>query len=236
MSTPPSADDLSKLHALAQATLQARDARVHRAHLDQLALYTHDLPPFDDDDARSDAQLGAAVTDASARRRFAARLRGVVLGCAAHPDAVVREVVELAKVAVAGEGIDDREIERRTRAAFELTRWRLESDIVQLAPAPAETMPASAGARARRWGVVRSLELNAFAATFTRDGTSERATSLTQSGREAGALRFAVATAQVAMTLARDTTLDEALRDDIDRVETALEALLAAMCAALRNR
>jgi hypothetical protein len=90
----------------------------------------------------------------------------------------------------------------------------------------------------RRWGGVRSLELNAFIAAFTRDGTHSAAVKATSLGRDAGALRFALAVCNGALSLARDAAPEDpdviALRSDVDRVEAALVVLLANLVAAGR--
>jgi hypothetical protein len=221
---------LANMYALALATLRARDADAHRAYLDALADFAPDPLVLGPDDPRSDEALGAGVTPAPAARRFAARLRGVVLGAAAHADTASRELAALAREVAGGEGVADGEIARRAGAAFAVTRADLERDVVRLGGVAREQDP---GAWVRRWGVVRSLELNGFAATFTRDGTHSRATAATREGRDAGALRFVLALSQAALSLPREQDA-ATLSEDVQRAEVALPALLANLVAAAR--
>lgn len=220
---------LANMHALAMATLRARDAAVHRAHLGDLADYAPEPIELGPGDPRSDAALAAGVEPAPAARRLAATLRGLILGAAAHTDTVRREVAALARELV-GAQFPPAEVDRRAFAALEVTRAELERDVVRLGSVP----PGTDAASTRRWGSVRTLELNAFAAAFTRDGTHPRATHATSQGRDAGALRFAMAVAQAALTLAREDEPDAALQADMHRVDAALPALLASLIARAR--
>ena len=226
---------LANMHALARATLRARDAGAHRAYLDALADFSPEPIVLRPEDPRSDTALGAGVAPPAVARRFAARLRGVVLGAGAHADTVARELTALACAAVGNEGVTDKDIERRAVAAMTATRAELDKDIVRLGPV-VETVEggSSAGNWVRRWGAVRSLELNAFAAAFTRDGTHAAATKATRDGRDAGALRFVMAVAQAAMSLGSEFDPDDTLSDDVKRTENALPALLANVIAAGR--
>ena len=224
---------LARLHALALATLRHADSARHRAYLDALADYAPDAEAFAPGDPRSDESLSAGVEPAATARRFAARLRGVILGAAAHSDTVAREAMALAREAVRGEGVADKDVEARAKLAFETVRKDLERDVVRLAGMPPVTR-SEIGSWVRRWGVVRSLELNGFVATFTRDGTHAKAMRVTSEGRDAGALRFAMAASQAAMSLARDEEVGGNLEADVKRTETALTALLANVIAAAR--
>src|SRR5437868_2800458 len=100
---------LARLHALALATLRHADSAKARKYLDALADYAPDAEPLVAKDPRSDEALGAGL-EGSVARRFAARLRGVVLGAAAHADTVAREACALARKAVENEGVSAKEI------------------------------------------------------------------------------------------------------------------------------
>ncbi len=224
---------LARLHTLAFATLNNPESKRPRAYLDALADYAPDPIVLTPEDARSDAALAPGIVPAMAARRFAARLRGVILGAGAHPDTGPREACALARECVKGEGVSDADIDVRAKAAFETCRADLALDVVRLGSlGPLEG--ADLGAWVRRWGVVRSLELNGFVATFTRDGTHANAMRVTRDGGDASALRFAMAVAQAAMSLAREAKVTRALESDVARTEAAVAALLANMIAAAR--
>ena len=110
--------------------------------------------------------------------------------------------------------------------AWEAARAELERDVVRLGAIEA---PKEAGELGwlRRWGVVRWLELNGFIAAFTRDGTHAGATKATSAGRDAGALRFAMAVSQAAMAFAHEEGPEPGLLEDARAVEAALAPLLA---------
>jgi hypothetical protein len=225
---------LARLHALALATLRHPDSAKHREYLDALSDYAPDAEPLVASDARSDEALAAGL-EGPAARRFAARLRGVVLGAAAHSDTVAREACALARTAVENEGVSAKEIDARAKAAFEATRADLERDVVRLGSVGDAPRGAQFGAWVRKWGVVRSLELNAFAATFTRDGTHAKATRATSDQRDdAGAFRFALAVTQAAMSLTREEEVGGSLEEDARRVEAAIVPLIANVIAAGR--
>lgn len=224
---------LGRLHDLAMATLQNPASKRPRAYLDALADYAPDAIVLTAEDARSDAALADGVDPAMAARRFAARLRGVILGAGAHADTGVREACALARESVKGEGVADAAIDARAAAAFDTCRADLALDVVRLGSlGPREG--AEPGAWVRRWGVVRSLELNGFVATFTRDGTHPKAMRATSEGGDADALRFAMAVAQAAMSLARGEEVRRALETDVARTEAAIAALLANVIATAR--
>ncbi len=218
---------LARLHALALATLRHPDSAKHREYLDALADYAPDAEVLDPRDPRSDEAFAKGL-DGPAARRFAARLRGAVLGAAAHVDTVSREAMALAREAVKDEGVANKDIDARAKAAFDKTREDLESDIVRLGSVGAPPDDAEFAVWVRRWGVVRSLELNGFVATFTRDGTHAKAMRATADGSDdAGALRFALAVTQAAMSLSRDEEVGGVLEEDARRVEIAIAPLLA---------
>lgn len=221
---------IANMHALALATLRARESALHRAYLADLVDYAPEPIVLGPDDPRSDQALARGVEPAPAARRLAATLRGVVLGAAAHMDTVRKEVAALARELSGGRPLAPEEAARRALAAFEVTRLDLERDVVRLG----NVAPGDDGDALRRWGSVRTLELNSFVAAFTRDGTHPRATRATSEGRDAGALRFAIAVAQAAMTLARDAVPGESLQAEVLRVDAALPALLANVAAAGR--
>jgi hypothetical protein len=225
---------LARLHALALATLRHPDSAKARAYLDALADYAPDAEAIDAKDPRSDESLARGL-EGPAARRFAARLRGVVLGAAAHSDTVAREASALARKAVEDEGVTVKEIEARAKSAFDATRRDLEQDVVRLGWIGAAPRGAEFGVWVRKWGVVRSLELNAFVATFTRDGTHAKATRATGDQTEdAAAFRFAMAVTQAAMSLTREEEVGGPLEEDARRVEAAIVPLVANVIAAGR--
>ena len=217
---------LANLYAVARASLRAADAKAHRAYLEALADFAHDEGPAQGGEPGADSVLGEGVGDKSAARRLAARLRGMCLGAAAHTDTARNEVVALAKVAAGGEGVGDEALAARAVRAWEAARAELERDVVRLGAIEA---PKEAGELGwlRRWGVVRWLELNGFIAAFTRDGTHAGATKATSAGRDAGALRFAMAVSQAAMAFAHEEGPEPGLLEDARAVEAALAPLLA---------
>ena len=218
---------LARMHALAVATLTASDARTNREYLSRLAHYAPDPIVLAVSDPRSDDALAAGIEPIAVSRRFAARVRGVVLGAAVHDDAVPNEVAALAWASVRGEGVVEKELKRRVTAALKVTREDLAQDVVRLAwePVPADIKPPWV----QRWGGVRSLELNAFVAAFTRDGTHPVATEITRDSRDARALRFVLAVSQAAMSLQRDVDPAEYLVRDIRITDAVLPALIAAL-------
>jgi hypothetical protein len=224
---------LANLHALALATLRGKDASSSRTYLDALAPFAPDPEPLAPTDPRSDEALGGGIELASARRHFAAKLRGVILGVAAHPETPSGELTALARVVASGESVSEDEVDRRAIAALASTREDLARDIVRLGEASHD---GDAGTRVRRWGSVRALELNAFVAAFTREGAHPAATAATRTGRDAMALRFALAVAQAAMSLAQGTEPDESLEEDVKRTELALPALLANLVAGVAGK
>lgn len=229
---------LLHLHSLSMATVRGPDAESCRELLRELADYAAEEPPLGPEDPRSDTRLAPGIAPAGAARRFAARLRGTTLGAAAHGDTVRKELEALALAALEGESFDRKLVLARAVAAWECAREALESDLVQLGlvPAPPHGDEPARAAWFRRWGSVRSLELNAFVATFTRDGTHPKATSLTQRGSVAAALRFSLAVAQAGLSLAQELPTDPALVEDALLVEPALAPMLASLAGELRAR
>lgn len=226
---------LANLYAVARATLRAPESKGHRAYLEALSDFAHDEGPAQGDDPRADGALALGIEDKSAARRLAARLRGMCLGAAAHTDTVRSEVVALGKVAAGGEGVGDEALAKRVAGAWERSREDLERDVVRLG---AIEVPREGGELGwlRRWGVVRWLELNGFTAAFTRDGTHAGATKATSAGRDAGALRFAMAVSQAAMAFAQEEGPEPGLLEDARAVEGALAPLLANVVSAARSR
>jgi hypothetical protein len=157
----------------------------------------------------------------------------VALGAAAHPETPRGEVGALGRAVASGEGVSDDEIDARVWRAFEASRQDLARDVVRLGDASGGEDRVAA-ARIRRWGSVRSLELNAFVAAFTREGMHPVATAATRQGRDSGAMRFALAVAQAALSLPAPDAVESSLEQDVARTETALPALIANLAAALR--
>lgn len=228
---------LANLFALSRATLRAKDAPTQRAYLGALADLVPD-PPAETLDPRDDSALLEGFSDEpGVTRRMGAQVRGVLLGAGSHADTVPREVVSLVRALDGASAWGEKKWTARVEPALAATRADLERDIVFVRPvrAPKSEDPL---AFVRRWGGLRSLELNAFIAAFTRDGTHPAAVKTTAQGRDAGALRFALAVCNGALSLARDADpADEdviALRADVDRVEASLVVLLANLVAAGR--
>lgn len=228
---------LANLFALSRATLRAKDAPAHRSYLEALAELTPD-PPAESLDPRDDGALLEGFSDEpGVTRRMGAQVRGVLLGAGSHADAVLREVVSLVRALDGASVWGEKKWTARVEPALAATRADIERDIVFVRPvrAPKSEDPL---AFVRRWGGVRSLELNAFIAAFTRDGTHSAAVKATSLGHDAGALRFSLAVSNAALSLARDAVADHdevlALRADVERVEAAIVVLLANLVAAGR--
>lgn len=228
---------LANLYALSRAALRAKDGDTHRAYLEALADLSPEAP-----DAKADPRDDAVLLDGFSEdlgvlRRMGAQVRGVLLGAGSHEDTVVREVVSLVRALDGAAAWTEKKWTSRIEPALAATRSDLSRDVVFARPvrAPKSEDPL---AYVRRWGGLRSLELNAFAAAFTRDGTHSAAVRATAQGRDAGAFRFALATSNAALSLAReaDAESDEArgLRADVERVEAAMVVLLANLVAAGR--
>lgn len=228
---------LANLYALSQATLRGKDAPAQRQYLEALANLSPD-PPDAEPDPRDDSVLLADFSeDAGVLRRMGAQVRGILLGAGAHSDTVLREVVALVRTLDGASVWSEKKWTARLEPALAATRTDLERDVVFVRPvrAPISEDPL---AYVRRWGGVRSLEFNAFVAAFTRDGTHERAVRATSRGRDAAAFRFALAVSHAALSLPResDGQSDKVrlLKEDIDRVESAMAVLLANLVAAGR--
>jgi hypothetical protein len=228
---------LANLYALSRATLRGKDAPAQRQYLEALADMSPD-PPEAEPDVRDDSVLLEGFSeDAGVLRRMGAQVRGVLLGAGAHSDTVLREVVSLVRALDGATVWGEKKWTTRIEPALTATRADLDRDVVFVRPvrAPITEDPL---AFVRRWGGVRSLELNAFAAAFTRDGTHKPAVKATSQGRDAAAFRFALAVSNAALSLARETDgeSDEvrSLKEDIDRVESAMVVLLANLVASGR--
>lgn len=226
---------LANLHALSRSALRSKDAPAIRTYLEALADMAPE-PPEAREDPRDDGVLLKDFSeDPGVLRRMGAQVRGVVLGAGAHSDTVLREVVALVRALDGASEWGEKKWTPRIEAALVATRADIERDVVFVRPvrAPVTEDPL---AFARRWGGVRSLELNAFVATFTRDGTHPHAVSATSKGRDAGTLRHSLAVTNAALSIARDADPDdpelESLIEDVDRVERALAPLLANLIAA----
>jgi hypothetical protein len=230
---------LANLHALSRSALRAKDAPAIRAYLDALADVAPE-PADGGEDPRDDSVLLRDFTeDPGVVRRMGAQVRGVILGAGSHTDTVLREVVALVRALDGGGEWTEKKWSPRVEAALAATRADLERDVVFLRPvrAPKTEDPL---AFARRWGGVRSLELNAFVATFTRDGTHPPSVASTSKGRDSGALRHAIAVTNAALSIARDADAEDpelrSILEDVERVERALAPLLANLIAAATGR
>ncbi len=218
------------MHALSRAALRGADSPALRKYFDALADVAPD-PPEEAIDPRDDPRLLDGFSeDPGVVRRMGAQVRGVLLGAGAHEDSVLREVVALVRALDGATAWSEKKWTPRVEAALAATRADLAKDVVHLRPI---ALPADGDvlAWARRWGGLRSLELNAFVATFTRDGTHRGAVASTSKGRDAGALRFALAVVNGALSIPRDADPDgddeRSLLDDARRVDRALAPLLA---------
>jgi hypothetical protein len=221
---------LAHLHALSLAALRGADAPGAREHLETLALLAPD-PPGESLDPRDDARLlEGLLAEPGPARRLAAQVRGVLVGAGAHADTVLREVVALVRALDGASAWTERQWTPRIELALARTREDLTRDVVFVRPVPS---PSSAEETAvlRRWGGLRALELNAFVAALTRDGTHAAAVAATSRGPDAVALRFALAVANAALSLALSVEPSapsvRALREDARRVEEALAPLMA---------
>lgn len=228
---------LANLYALSRATLRGKDAPAQRQYLEALADMSPDSPEPEPDVRDDSVLLDGFSEDAGVVRRMGAQVRGVLLGAGAHSDTVVREVVALVRALDGATVWGEKKWTTRLEPALVATRADIERDIVFVRPvrAPATEDPL---AYVRRWGGLRSLELNAFAAAFTRDGTHKPAVKATSQGRDASAFRFALAVSNAALALAKeaDGASEEVrtLKEDIDRVESAVVVLLANLVASGR--
>ncbi|MDP3273632.1 MAG: hypothetical protein Q8Q09_00450 [Deltaproteobacteria bacterium] len=227
---------IANLFALAQAAMRSQDAARHRSYLDSLA----DLAPDGPDvapDPRDDQAIVPQIEDRHAQRRMGAQIRGVLLGAGAHTDSVLREVVGLVRALDGASQWSEKHWSTKLEPALTATRADLAQDIVWMRPIVTPLSGATAD-WLRRWGGLRSLELNAFVAAFTRDQTHPGATTATSRGPDAGALRHALAVAQAGLALAapsdNDPLLIDQLRREAVRVESALVPLLANLVAQLR--
>jgi hypothetical protein len=221
---------LANLHALSLAALRGEGVPAQRAYLEALADVAPD-PPDERLDPRDDASLLEGFSeDRSVTRRMGAQVRGVILGAGAHSDTVLRELVALIRALDGAATWSEKTWSARVEPALAATREDLERDVIFMRPvtAPSAEDPL---AFARRWGGLRSLELNAFVAAFTRDGTHARAVEASSRGRDGAALRLSIAVANGALSLSRDAAAEDAavrsLLENVERVERAIVPLLA---------
>ncbi len=228
---------LANLYALSRAALRAKDAGAHRAYLEALTDLSPDAPDAKPDPRDDGVLLEGFSEDVGVVRRMGAQVRGVLLGAGSHSDTVAREVVSLVRALDGASAWTEKKWSSRIEPALSVTRADIERDVVfsRAVIAPKSEDPL---AFVRRWGGLRSLELNAFAAAFTRDGTHSGAVKATSQGRDAGAFRFALAVSNAALSLARDIDAESeevsVLREDCRRVERAFVVLLANLVAAGR--
>jgi hypothetical protein len=228
---------LAHLHALSLAALRGAEGPRAREHLETLSLLAPD-PPGEELDPRDDARLlEGLVASPGPARRLGAQLRGVLVGAGAHEDTVLREVVALVRALDGAAAWTERQWSPRIEPALARTREDLARDVVFVRPVSAPTS-GDATAVLRRWGGLRALELNAFVAALTRDGTHPAAVAATARGPDAVALRFSLAVANAALSLASSAGPDEpavqSLHADVRRVEEALAPLLANVARAGR--
>lgn len=225
---------IANMHALATSALKmTKDLPALRKYLEVQGEMAPD-PPSEKDPRSDSALLAGLITEPAELRRAGAQVRGVILGASAHEDTVAREVVALVRVL---EGIPSQTEKKwlpKIEPAIKAVRADLEREIVAVYPIP---MPTDHNATSwfRRWGGLRNLELNAFLAAFTRDGTHRAATKATSQGPDAAALRYLMILTQYAFSLplesaaGQPTTLawTDSIIVDAKRAEEALAPVLA---------
>ncbi len=224
---------IANMHALAKASLRStKDLPALRKYLEVLDEMAPDPPKADD--PRSDAALlQGLVTEPGDLRRAGSHVRGVILGASAHSDTVTREVVALVR---ALDGLPT-QTEKKWTARIEPAMLSVRRDLEREMVAVFAYEPPKDGLAAswfRRWGGLRNLELNAFLAAFTRDGTHAAATIATSQGPDAAALRYLLVLTQYAFSMPisdeqdpKELAWSDPIIVDAKRAEAALASVLA---------